>query len=430
MRNRPPDRPFLRAILTPFLVLAFLALCIGIALPREGKVSAAENELTITAMSCTQVSVAWNDIVDDAGNKLLTVRANTNVVFSQELTDAVGVDDDATFEITVPTSAVVNATVAPSSDPTALLDEDTITLPACPTPVTPSPTPTATVGPTTAKLTVVKDTNPPTDAVFSRFSLARDMSRTFDLEDDESISFDVPAPGRFILTEDSPASGWQLDDIRCRFTVSGLTLPLINYAAFLDPRVDLGLRGAVYDLPLRRAFLFLLPGDQVICEFTNERVQPTATPTNTATPLPTATPVPPAATPIPATAVPPVIVTPAEPAPIFRLCNNGLVVNLTNGENCPVQVTPSAPTQVPASPPVGNGTIRPPSTGDAGLASAKFMRSTNSCGWGDWENQGYWEDRGYWQYQWWPGDNGEVWESWVWESNWVWIDNWVFVPWC
>lgn len=377
MRNNKPP---------PFLVLSFLLpllLLLGISISSR-TAQAAENELAITATSCMTTTVAWNDIVDTAGNKLLTVTANGTVVFSQELTDAVGVDDDASFSVTAPANAVLVARLSTIGASPVVLDEDTLTLPACPTPATATPTatstatPITTVVPQTARLTISKDTNPSSVGVFSRFSIARDASRVFDLEDDESITFDLPAPGRFILTEDSPASGWQLAEsgIRCRF-VSDFGLPsYVSINNFYDPRLDVRAFGsaAAYDFGLRRAFLFLLPGDSVACEFTNERI-----PLATATPQPTSTPVPaPTSTPQPP-APPQIITVPAAPPTFLIQCSNGSVIDAMKDQQCPVPMLPTlAPTST--APIVTGPVIRPPSTGDAGLASQRLSaRAPATC---------------------------------------------------
>ncbi len=127
--------------------------------------------------------------------------------------------------------------------------------------------------------------------------------------------------------------------------------PLVSIFCTSDRRAGNFTYGGTY------ARIDLRDGEDVTCEFTNALPTPTPTPTATQTPLPTATPQP-TSTPVPPTAVPATV-------SVGIQCVDGSVAFPPFGR-CPVPPVATPITVVVAPPAV---VVRPPNTGDGGLAA-------------------------------------------------------------
>jgi hypothetical protein len=169
------------------------------------------------------------------------------------------------------------STFTPTPEPTSTFTptpEPTSTFTPTPDPTstfTPTPEPTSTFTPTPQRgsIRIIKDTDPETDDIEFDFD---GSFPDFDLEDDQSVTFDDLEADSYTIEEDE-GSEWNLSAISCNAD---------------DYDVSLG---------AERVVVHLQAGEDVTCTFNNVRdVDPTSTAspqaTSTSTPLATLTAVP------------------------------------------------------------------------------------------------------------------------------------------
>ena len=146
--------------------------------------------------------------------------------------------------------------------------------------LTPGEPVNCTVTNTTSRITIIKDTIPPSSTLFT-FSDNSQICNVPALEDDGAGNGNqftcppIPA-GSYVITEANPApQGYELTNIVCTTTETAEDATTV-------------------DVPNRTANIDLDLGESVVCTFTNERVEtprrtPIATPTLTPTQTPTST---------------------------------------------------------------------------------------------------------------------------------------------
>ncbi len=128
---------------------------------------------------------------------------------------------------------------------------------------------TVTTVVTCGSITIVKDTDPETTGIAFDFT---GSFPGFDLEDDQSISFDNLEPGSYVITESNLPGNWDLTDITC--TNAGLNGDVAG-------TINVGTETATINL---RA------GDDITCLFNNVETTVNITGDEEPTPTPTATP--------------------------------------------------------------------------------------------------------------------------------------------